>query len=103
MRVDRLLFFLRFAKSRALAQAIVRKGHCRLNGERLRRVSTEITPGDVLTLPRGDAVTVIRIQALPPRRGPATEARCYYHELDENGQSALAADDNRRTEGIHRP
>lgn len=97
MRIDRLLFFLRFAKSRALAQAMLRKGHCRLNGQRVRRVSMDVGAGDVLTLPRGREVTVVRIEALPERRGPADEARSHYHELDEQGQSDIAADPTHRS------
>ncbi|BBC71436.1 RNA-binding protein [Altererythrobacter sp. B11] len=94
MRIDRLLFFLRFAKTRALAQALLGRGHVRLNGERVIRLDRMVGVGDVLTLPLGAAVRVIEILALPQRRGPASEAQGCYRALDAGRPMAIAGATN---------
>lgn len=91
MRIDKLLWFLRFAKTRSIAQAMAEKGHIRLNGRRIDRSHRTIAPGDVLTLPLAHGVRVIEITALPARRGPASEAQGCYRMLDERGAFPLAA------------
>ena len=82
MRLDRLLWFLRFAKSRSLAQRWIAEGHIRRNGERVTRQDQAIAVGDVLTLPLPSRVLPIEILALPTRRGPAAEACACYRALD---------------------
>jgi ribosome-associated heat shock protein Hsp15 len=82
MRLDRLLWFLRFAKSRSLAQRWIAEGHMRRNGERVTRQDQPIAAGDVLTLPLRARVVAIEILVLPTRRGPAAEARGCYRPLD---------------------
>ncbi|MBJ7389163.1 MAG: RNA-binding S4 domain-containing protein, partial [Sphingomonadaceae bacterium] len=47
MRIDKLLFFLRFAKSRTLAQNWAETGRIRVNGRRVEKGSLPITIGDV--------------------------------------------------------
>jgi len=85
MRIDRLLWFLRFAKSRSLVQKWVGEGHIRRNGTRVVDKDQPVGVGDVLTLPLKSRVLVIEILALPARRGPAEEARACYRELDAAG------------------
>ena len=89
MRLDRLLFNLRLVKSRTLAQRWIAEGHIRRNGERVLRQDLPITPGDVLTLPLSREVLVIELLALPPRRGPASEAREHYRPLDAGRAKAI--------------
>lgn len=91
MRIDRLLWQLRFSKSRSLAQALVSTGHLRRNGARVLRASLEVREGDVLTLPARGGVRVIELLSLPTRRGPAAEARACYRVLDPEPESAIAA------------
>ena len=93
MRIDRLLYALRFAKSRTLAQRWIAAGHIRRNGERVTRQDLDVAAGDVLTLPLRSEVVVIELLALPPRRGPAVEARGHYRVLDLLGESAIAPAD----------
>jgi ribosome-associated heat shock protein Hsp15 len=92
MRIDRLLFNLRLAKSRTLAQRWIGEGHIRRNGERVVRQDLPIAVGDVLTLPLGRAVKVIELLALPARRGPASEARACYRPLDAGGAKRIAGE-----------
>ncbi len=90
MRLDRLLFHLRFARSRTLAQRWIAEGHIRRNGARVLHQDQSVAPGDVLTLPLSARVLVIELLALPPRRGPPGEARMHYRPLDAGGANALA-------------
>ena len=91
MRIDRLLWFLRLARSRTAAQALVGEGHVRLNARRVERLAQAVAPGDVLTLPLAQGVRVIAIETLPTRRGPPAEARAHYRALDEGGGDPIAA------------
>ena len=81
MRIDRFLFFIRLAKSRTSAQSIVERGHVRIDGKRIEKSSEEVRAGSVIALPLHDRVRIIRVLALPVRRGPAGEARTCYQEL----------------------
>ena len=92
MRLDRLLFTLRFAKSRTLAQRWIAEGHIRRNGERVLRQDLDVARGDVLTLPLRSRVLVIEMLALPARRGPPGEARACYRALDAGGANGIAGD-----------
>ena len=91
LRVDKLLWFLRLAKTRARAQQRVAEGHVRVNGRRCERCAAPVAAGDVLTVPLGARIAVIEVLALPARRGPAAEAQACYRMLDASGEVALAA------------
>ena len=89
MRLDLLLFRLRLAKTRGAAQRWIGEGHIRCNQARVSGNDVRISQGDVLTLPMGRTVRVIRIDRLPERRGPAAEAQSCYCWLNAPMQSAL--------------
>jgi ribosome-associated heat shock protein Hsp15 len=78
LRIDKLLFFLRFAKSRTLGQNWAETGHIRVNGRRVEKGSLPIAIGDVITLPIGDAVVSFKLLSMPIRRGPANEVKLCY-------------------------
>jgi ribosome-associated heat shock protein Hsp15 len=104
MRVDKLLWFLRLAKTRQIAQAMAEAGHIRLNGRRVDRAHQQVATGDILTLPTGQGIRVIAVVALPPRRGPAIEAQSCYRELDVAKDFPLAApQSNTAAEGDLQP
>jgi len=84
IRIDKWLWRARFHKTRALAQAAAIKGHIRLNGRRIEKASAEVRIGDVLTVPRGRDVVVLRVKDCGIRRGPATEAQGLYEILADN-------------------
>jgi len=97
VRIDRFLFFIRLAKSRTLAQAVIEMGYVRIDGKRIEKPSEEVRVGSTIALPLNDRVRVLRVVALPTRRGPAPEARSCYEELTEpdprpSGVSKGAAD-----------
>lgn len=85
MRIDKFLWFTRFAGTRNLAQGWVEDGHIRLNGRRIDRAHAPVRAHDLITFPHGTTVRVVRITHLPTRRGPATEARGCYEELMVGG------------------
>lgn len=82
MRIDRFLFFIRLAKSRTLAQGLVESGHVRIDGKRVLKASDGVRAGSVVALPLHGEVRVLRVLALPHRRGPASEARACYEEIE---------------------
>lgn len=88
LRLDKFLWFARLTKTRALAQAMAEKGRLRLNGRVIDKAHAIIRVGDVLGFARQSEVRVLKIEALPARRGPPAEARALYSELtSEAGQA----------------
>ena len=87
MRLDRYLFFIRLLKSRTLAQGLIEESQVRVDGKRVAKTSEEVRVGSIIALPLHGKVRVIRVTALPERRGPAPEARCHYEETDEGSDA----------------
>ena len=81
MRVDRFLHCIRLVKSRTIAQSVIATGHARIDGKRVEKPSEEVRAGSVIALPLRGEVRVLRVVALPDRRGPPAEARACYEEL----------------------
>jgi len=81
MRIDKYLFFVRLVKTRSLAHKLVEDGHFRIDGRAVERAHAEVKVGNVLTFPLNDRVRVIKVEAMPSRRGPAPEARACYTDL----------------------
>jgi len=69
-------------KSRTLAQALVETGHVRVDGKRVEKPSDTVRIGSIIAVPLRSGVRVVRVLALPDRRGPPGEARACYEELD---------------------
>lgn len=82
IRIDKFLWFARIVKSRAAAQALAEAGHLRLNGRAIDRSHAGVAVGDVLSFAIGGRVLVMRIEALPTRRGSPAEARTLYSDMD---------------------
>jgi ribosome-associated heat shock protein Hsp15 len=91
MRIDKLLWFLRLARTRTIAQAMAADGHIRVNGRRIDRAHQKVVAGDILTVPFGKEVHVLELTRLPERRGPASEAQSCYRVLDEVRAFPIAA------------
>jgi ribosome-associated heat shock protein Hsp15 len=101
MRLDRLLVYLRFARTRSAACALIDGHGVRRNRQPVRRANEPARIGDVLTLALTGGVRVVEITALPARRGSPAEAQAHYREicitnldtgnLDPIEQKALAA------------
>ena len=81
MRLDKFLWFVRIAKTRPLAAALVERGHLRIDGRPCDKPHAEVRPGMVLGFVANDRVRILRVEAIPPRRGPAPEAQACYTDL----------------------
>jgi ribosome-associated heat shock protein Hsp15 len=80
-RIDKWLWFARFAKSRSIAQKLVTGGKVRVNRDKIDSSSRLVRPGDVLTLALERQIRVVKILDPGTRRGPAPEAQRLYEDL----------------------
>ena len=81
LRFDKFLWFARLAKRRSFAQEVAEAGHVRIDGRVIDRAHAPVRVGNVLSFPLHGRVRIIRVDALPERRGPASEARVCYTDL----------------------
>jgi ribosome-associated heat shock protein Hsp15 len=87
LRLDKFLWFARIVKTRGQAQALAEDGRLRIDGRIVDRAHAPVRVGDVLSFALRGKVRVLRIEALPMRRGPPAEARALYVEVPEAGES----------------
>lgn len=80
-RLDKWLWFARFAKTRTLAAKLVSEGYVRVNGKRVDTPSRAVGAGDVLTVAAPHRTVVVKVILPGVRRGPAPEARGLYEEI----------------------
>lgn len=92
-RLDKWLWFARFAKTRTLAAKLVTSGFVRVNGQRIDNAAKAVAVGDVLTLALARTTVVVRVQGLGERRGPAPEARLLYIPLDQADGALVSGGD----------
>ncbi|HEU0134497.1 MAG TPA: RNA-binding S4 domain-containing protein [Allosphingosinicella sp.] len=90
LRLDKFLWFARIVKTRALAQQLAEQGRIRIAGRLVDRAHAPVRVGDVLSFAQRGAVRVLRIEALPARRGPPAEARALYAEIAEGSAEGEA-------------
>lgn len=90
-RVDKWLWNARFFKTRTLAARHCSAGRIRVNRGRVTKPSFTVRPGDILTFPQARAIRVVRVLAIAPRRGAATEARILYEDLSPKPAPRRAA------------
>ena len=94
MRLDRFLWFARVAKTRSIAQSIAEAGTLRLDGRRIERSSAAVRVGCILAFPLHGTVRVLRVEALPRRRGPPAEAATLYTPLEIAAPNPVDAPDS---------
>lgn len=90
MRLDVFLWYARLARSRALAAELTRSGGIRLDGRRVERAHAPVRVGSVIGYVHSGSVRVLRVVALPHRRGPAAEAASLYIDLSPVDASEAA-------------
>jgi ribosome-associated heat shock protein Hsp15 len=88
LRLDKFLWFARIVKTRALAQALAEGGRLRIGGRVVDRAHAPVRVGDVLSFAVRGEVRVLRVEALPTRRGPPAEARALYCDVPEKDAPA---------------
>ncbi|WP_374633276.1 RNA-binding S4 domain-containing protein [Ferrovibrio sp.] len=81
MRLDKWLVHARFCKTRDIAATLIRRSRIRINGRVVEKNHNLVRVDDVLTLPLRAGVKVLRVLALPVRRGPPAEAQACYAEI----------------------
>jgi len=103
LRIDRWLWCARFFKTRSLAARAVRGGHFRLNGQRV-KVAHAVKVGDALTIVLDEDVERdVTIDAIPARRGPASEAVACYTETSESLERRRLAAERRALAPVFAP
>jgi ribosome-associated heat shock protein Hsp15 len=80
-RLDKWLWFARFAKTRTLASRMVESGRVRVNRERVSKSAHLVRQDDVVAVALGGSIRIARVIHLGERRGPADEARALYDDL----------------------
>lgn len=80
-RLDKWLWFARFARTRSLAARLAEDGFVRVNGVRADDPAKGVAVGDVVTVAAPHATLAVRVRDLGTRRGPAPEARGLYADL----------------------
>ncbi len=93
MRLDRFLWYVRIVKTRSAAQALCEKGLLRIDGRRVERSAASVRVGSILAFPIQGKVRVLRVEALPIRRGPPGEARLCYEDLVTDSRVEPQSDD----------
>jgi len=83
LRLDKFLCYARIVKTRTLGQALAEGGRLRIGGRVVDRAHCPVKVGDVLSFAIGGKVRVIRVEAMPARRGSPAEARAMYMEIEE--------------------
>lgn len=82
-RLDKWLWQARFYRTRSMAQLATSSGRVRINGTRAEKPGQGIKCGDVLTLPLGREIVVVRVIAFGQRRGSAPQAAALYEIVAE--------------------
>ena len=104
-RLDKWLWRARFFKTRTLAAKLCNGGHVRSGGNAITKAHHLVRIDDVLTFAQGRYIRVVKVLALGTRRGPATEARTLYEDLEppETSQAMPSTSGGRRPAGAGRP
>lgn len=78
-RLDAWIWAVRLAKSRSAATALVRAGHVRLNGERV-KAAQPVRIGDEVRLRAGDAERIVVVRHVLAKRVGAPQAAMAYDD-----------------------
>ena len=75
IRLDKWLWYARFAKTRALTQKLIGLGQVSVNGAAAQKRSAPVHPGDTVTVVQGPVRRTVIVRDTGARRGPPAEAR----------------------------
>lgn len=81
LRLDKWLWYARFAKTRAQAQKLIDLGQVKVNGTEVRKTSAAVQQGDRVAVILGPVRRTVVVRGIGQRRGPPAEARALYEEL----------------------
>jgi ribosome-associated heat shock protein Hsp15 len=80
LRLDKWLWFARFARTRSLAAKLCAGGAVTIGGATVTKPGQPVRIGDVVTVEQGRSLRRVTVLALGERRGPHAEARNLYAE-----------------------
>ena len=80
-RLDQLLYYLRFFKTRGIASKAIERGSCNVNDFVIKKKNKVINIGDIVIIKNNDIVKKIKILRIPIRRGPFKEACTHYEDI----------------------
>jgi ribosome-associated heat shock protein Hsp15 len=81
-RLDKWLWFARFAKTRSLAAKLCTRGSVTVGSVPVAKAAHPVYVGDALTVRQGRLLRRVTVLALGERRGPPAEARLLYAEAE---------------------
>lgn len=81
IRIDQLLFYLRFYKSRSIAIKEIEKGACKVNKNTIKKKNKLVYLNDIIEIKKKFSFKIIKINSLPLKRGPYKEAIQYYNDI----------------------
>ena len=80
-RLDKWIWFARFARTRSAAQELVEAGRVRIGGRRIISPSHAVKCGDVLTVAAPHQTAVVKVIGLGQRRGDADSVADLYETI----------------------
>ena len=81
LRLDIYLYYIRIFKSRSIATKFVSTNRLRISGQVTQKPHKMISIGDVLTMTINDNIKVLKVLAIPNRRGPYSESLNFYEDI----------------------
>ena len=81
IRLDQLLYYLRFFKTRGIATRAIEKGSCKVNNFVVKKKNKVIDIGDIISIKNEKLTKQIKILKIPLRRGPFKEAIIHYKDI----------------------
>jgi ribosome-associated heat shock protein Hsp15 len=97
-RLDKWLWFARFARTRSLAAKLCAEGAVSIAGAIVLKPGHGVRVGDMLAVRQGALLRQVTVRALGTRRGPPAEARLLYDE--PTPPVSLRADERSRWEPL---
>ena len=101
-RIDKWLWHVRLFKTRSLAAEAVNGGKVKLDGERVKAAHV-VRIGQKVSVTLDDRALEVEVLALPPRRGPATQAQACYAETPQSAERTARDHEQRRLAAMMRP
>ena len=100
--MDKWLWHVRLYKTRSLAVNAINGGKVKVDGERVKPAHA-VRIGQKVCITLDDRVIEIEVQALPFRRGPASEAQTSYGETKASVERSGRVREAKRLAALARP
>ncbi len=102
MRLDKWLWAARFFKTRQLAVEAIQGGKVHCDGQRV-KPGRAVKVGNRLEIRKGPYQWEVTVEALPARRGPASEAEQSYRETADGAERRARLAEQLRLERLASP